>query len=143
MRTALMVEKLHQKGCKFLLTRNFKDVEKTRIAVRKHHKAVAEGRERKIILVAIQHEVIPDYTILVTTTYPIPSEVEQYGFYPVKKDRANWIPVQYLNRNGKEHYASREKDYSHTTNYQFLSVEQVKEFLKMVEKEEQIQLIYK
>lgn len=143
MRTALMVEKLHQKGCKFLLTRNFKDVEKTRIAVRNHHKAVAEGRERKIILVAIRHEVFSDYAILVTTTYPLPSEVERYGFYPVKKDRPGWIQVQYLNRNGKEHYANREGDYMHTTNYEFLSVEQVKEFLKMVEKEEQIQLIYK
>jgi len=143
MNTALMVEALHTKGCKFLLTRNFKDLEKTQQAVRKHHKAVAEGRQRKIIVMAIQHDILPDYTILVTTTYPNEREVEKFGFYPVKKDRANWIPIQHLNRKGPEHLHDRTGDYEHTTNFNFMELEEVKEYLKMAEKQEQIKLVYK
>jgi hypothetical protein len=143
MNTALMVDALHHKGCKFLLTRNFKDLEKTQKAVQKHHQAVAEGRQRKIIVMAIQHDVLPDYTILVTTTFPNEREVEQFGFFPVKKDRANWISIQYRNRKGKEHDNEWSDTTEHTTNYNFLPVSEVHEYLKMAEKMEQIKLIYK
>lgn len=143
MNTALMVNALHQKGCKFLLTRNFKDLERTQEAVQEHHRAVAEGTQRKIILMAIQHDILPDYTILVTSDYPMEKEVERFGFFPVKKDRANWIPIQYRNRKGKEHLNSRDGDYSHTTNYTYLPIEEVHDYLKMAEKQDQIQLIYK
>ena len=143
MNTALMVDTLYSKGCKFLLTRNFKDTKKTQEAVLRHHKAVAEGNQRKLILMAIQHDILPDYTILVTTTYPNEREVEQYGFHPVKKDRANWIPIQYRNRMGKEHLNSRDGDYEHTTNFNFLTLEEVQQYIKMAQKQEQIELIYK
>jgi ribosomal protein L32E len=141
MNSALMVDTLHSKGCKFLLTRNFKGLDKTQEAVQKHHEAVAKGMQRKIIIMAIQHEILPDYTILVCTTYPNEKEVEKFGFFPVKKDRANWIPIQYRNRKGKEHIAPQ--GYNHTTNFNFLPLEEVHEYLKMAEKAEQIQLIYK
>jgi hypothetical protein len=143
MDTALMVNALHSKGCEFLLTRNFKDLEKTQKAVRKHHQAVAEGRQRKIIVMAIQHDVLPDYTILVTLGPPNEREVEQYGFFPVKKDRANWTPIQYRNRKGKEHDHEWSNNSAHTTNYNFLPIEEVHEYLKMAQKQEQIELIYK
>lgn len=143
MDTALMVNTLHSKGCKFLLTRNFKDLERTQEAVQTHHKAVAEGTQRKIILMAIQHDILPDYTILVCSDYPREREVEQFGFFPVKKDRANWIPIQYKNRKGKEHDHNWSESYSHTTNHTYLPIEEVHEYLKMAEKQEQIQLIYK
>jgi hypothetical protein len=143
MNTALMVDQLNSKGCKFILTRNFKDLEKTQKAVQKHHQAVAEGRQRKIIIMAIQHDTLPDYTILVTLGYPNEREVEQFGFFPVKKDRANWIPIQYRNRKGKEHLMDRDGDYAHTTNYNYLHISEVHDYLKMAEKQEQIQLVYK
>lgn len=143
MDTALMVDALYKKGCKFLLTRNMKGVEATQEAVKKHHLAVNEGKQRKLILMAIQHDILPDYTILVCTDYPFEREVEQFGFYPVKKDRANWIPIQYKNREGKEHLNDRTGDYEHTTNHNFLYLDEVHDYLKMAEKQEQIQLIYK
>lgn len=143
MNTALMVDALHSKGCKFMLTRNFKDLEKTQKAVRNHHQAVAEGRQRKIIVMAIQHDTLPDYTILVTTSFPNEREVEQFGFFPVKKDKANWQSIQYRNRKGKEHLNSRDGDYGHTTNYNYLPIEEVHQYLKMAEKAEQIQMVYK
>lgn len=143
MDTVLMVNTLAKKGCKFVLTRNFKGLEATQEAVQKHHTAVAEGRQRKLILMAIQHEIIPDYTILVTTTYPEEREIEQFGFYHVKKDRANWIPIQYKNRKGKEHDHNWSESYHHTTNCTYLHTDEVLEYIKMVEKQEQLQLVYK
>ena len=91
----------------------------------------------------IQNEVLPDYTIIVVTEPPHPNQVDRYGFYPVKKDRANWIPIQYTNRKAKEHLNSRDGDYEHTTNISYLPLEEVHQYIKMVEKAEQITLIYK
>lgn len=148
MDTALMVNTLHQKGCHFLLTRNFKDLVQTQKAVQNHHRAVAEGNQRKIIVMAIQNQELPDYTILVTTTFPNEKEVEKFGFFPVKKDRANWIPIQYRNRKGKEHLQEMGTD--HTTNFNFLPLEEVYEYInigKPVEELataiERIKLVYK
>jgi hypothetical protein len=143
MDTALMVNALHSKGCKFMLTRNFKDLEATQNAVKTHHREVEAGTQRKIIVMAIQHDVLPDYTILVTAGYPNEREVERFGFYPVKKDRANWQSIQFRNRKGKEHLNSRDGDYDHTSNYNFLPLDEVQDYLKMAEKQEQIKLVYK
>ena len=143
MDTALMVDTLYKKGCKFLLTRNMKSVGATQEAVLKHHEAVSKGLQRRLIIMAIQHDILPDYTILVCTDYPFEREVEKFGFYPVKKDRANWIPLQYSNRTHKEHIRDYDGDYDHTTNFNFLYPDEVHEYLKMAEKQEQIQLIYK
>lgn len=143
MNTALMVDKLHSKGCKFMLTRNFKDSEKIRVILLKHNKAVSKGRQRKIIVMVIQNELLPDYSILVTSTYPNIKEVEQFGFYPVRKDRANWIPIQYLNRDSLEHLSNHQGDFEHTTNHAFLGLQEVNEYIKLAEKQEQIKMIYK
>ena len=138
MDTALVVNSLHKKGCRFLLARNLKGFG-TASFITGAKNCVQTGG----ILMIIQNEVIPDYTILVVTEPPHPNQVERHGFFPVKKDRVNWIPMQYANRKGKEHLRDREGDYEHTTNISYLPVEEVHEYLRMVEKAEQIQLIYK
>lgn len=135
-----LVDTLDGRGCKFMLVRNFKDVVKTRNAIRRHHIAVKNRRHRKIIVMAIFSETYEDYLVLVTTTYPLPSEVERFGFYPVKKDRANWVPIQYKNRKGKEHLNSRDGDYEHTTNYIFIAPDELKE---MLIKDAKLRVIYK
>lgn len=132
-----LVDTLDGRGCKFMLVRNFKDVAKTRNAIRR---AVKNRRHRKIIVMAIFSETYEDYLVLVTTTYPLPGEVERYGFYPVKKDRVNWVPIQYKNRKGKEHLNSRDGDYEHTTNYIFIAPDELKE---MLIKDAKLRVIYK
>lgn len=136
MNMALMVDKLHANGCKFLLTYGNRSLPETQ-------KAVLEGRRLGPILMAIQHDVLPEYAILVLAEYVEEGSVERFGFHPVKKDKANWIPIQYKNRKGKEHLNSRDGDWLHTSNHNYLPVEEVHEYIKLVEKQEQINLIYK
>lgn len=134
---ALAVNKLHEKGCRFLLARNFKGFGSSAFAENAKNCASTGG-----VILIIQNEVIPDYTILVVTEPPHANQIERHGFYPVKKDRKNWIPIQYANRKGKEHLKDREGDYEHTTNISYLPLDEVHDYLQMVEKTEQITLIY-
>jgi hypothetical protein len=135
-----LVEKMAIKNVRFMLVWNFKDEEKTQQALRRHQLAVKEGRSRKLILMAFQHQVLPEYTILALTTPPLDHEISGFGFNPVKKDKANWQPIQYKNRKGKEHLNSRDGDYSHTSNYYYMDKQDVVDFLTM---SEQIEMLYK
>lgn len=132
-----LVDTLYGRGYKFMLVRNFKDVAKIRNAIRRQ--SVKNRRHRKIIVMAIFSETYEDYLVLVTTTYPLPGELEQYGLYPVKKD-PSWVPIQYKNRKGKEHLNSRDGDYEHTTNYIFIAPDELKE---MLIKDAKLRVIYK
>lgn len=124
-----------QLGIRFMLARSFRTPESTREALRIYRENVPKEKRKVIGIVSAKSKDLRGYCIIICRGFPEIFTLHGLGFYPVKKDRANWKDPRIwqadYNNHGFNHKGRNYLNYSKTDNFEWASLDEVIQFMEL------------